>query len=61
MLKQFLEAALESEMEEYLDSGERFHGNKRNGKGKKMIKSSTGTFQIETPQARQSSFESQIV
>ena len=61
MLKQILEAVLESEMEEHLDSEERFHGNKRNGKGTKTIKSSTGTFQIETPQNRQSSFESQIV
>ena len=34
---------------------------KRNGKGKKAIKSSTGTFEIETPQALQSSLEPQIV
>jgi transposase-like protein len=61
MLKQFLEAALESEMEEHLDESERSTGNKRNGKGKKTIKSSTGSFEIETPQDRQSSFEPQIV
>ena len=61
MLKNFLEVALKSEMEEHLDSEERFHGNKGNGKSKKAIKSSTGTFEIEIPQARQSSFESQIV
>ena len=61
LLKQFLEAALESEMEDHLDEGERGHGNKRNGKGKKTIKSSTGSFEIETPQDRQSSFEPQIV
>ena len=46
MLKQFLEAALESEMEEHLNEQERSGGNKRNGKGKKTIKSATGTFEI---------------
>ena len=61
MLKRFLESALDSEMEAHLDSEERSVGNKRNGKGKKTIKSSTGSFEIETPQDRQSSFEPQIV
>jgi len=61
MLKRFLESALESEMEAHLDIEERSVGNKRNGKGKKTIKSSTGSFEIETPQDRQSSFEPQIV
>ena len=61
MLKQFLEAALDSEMEEHLTEDERQAGNKRNGKGKKTIKSATGSFEIETPQDRQSSFEPQIV
>lgn len=61
MLKQFLEAALESVMEENLDAQARSGGNKRNGKGKKTIKSSTGTFEIDTLQDRQSSFEPQII
>ena len=61
MLKRFLESALDSEMEAHLDIEERSVGNKRNGKGKKTIKSSTGSFEIETPQDRQSSFEPQIV
>ena len=61
MLKQFLESALESEMSEHLDDQKRDQGNKRNGKGKKTIKSSTGSFDIETPQDRQSSFDPQIV
>jgi len=52
MLKQFLEAVLSSEMEEHLNEAARTSGNKRNGKGKKTIKSSTGTFEIETPQDR---------
>ena len=61
LLKQFLEAALEAEMDEHLDEEERLLGNKRNGKGKKTIKSSTGTYELETPQDRQSSFDPQIV
>ena len=61
MLKQFLESALEAEMSEHLDEQKREGGNKRNGKGKKTIKSSTGSFDIETPQDRQSSFDPQIV
>ena len=61
MLKQFLESALEAEMSEHLDEQKREVGNKRNGKGKKTIKSSTGSFAIETPQDRQSSFDPQIV
>ncbi len=61
MLKQFLESALEAEMNDHLDEQKRDQGNKRNGKGKKTIKSSTGSFDIETPQDRQSSFDPQIV
>ena len=61
MLKQFLEAALEAEMEAHLGDEERSAGNKRNGKGKKQIKSSSGSFEIQTPQDRQSSFEPQII
>ncbi len=52
MLKQFLEAALQAEMDKHLDEQQRQSGNKRNGKGTKTIKSSAGTFQIDTPQDR---------
>ena len=61
MLKQFLEAALEAEMDAHLSEEQREAGNKRNGKGTKMVKSSEGTFQIETPQDRKSSFAPQII
>jgi transposase-like protein len=61
LLKQFLETALEAEMEEHLDEKERAKKNKRNGKGKKTLKTSTGEVPIETPQDRQSSFEPQII
>src|SRR5690606_22193901 len=60
MLKEFLEEALEAEMEEHL-SKERAQGNKRNGKGSKTVKSSSGELEIQTPQDRHSSFEPEIV
>ena len=61
MLKNFIEKALEAEMDGYLNEGERSKGNKRNGRGKKTVKSGFGTFDIDTPQDRQSSFEPELV
>ncbi len=61
MLKNFIEKALESEMEGHLDEQERSKGNKHNDKGKKTVKSGFGTFDIETPQDRHSSFEPELV
>jgi len=61
MLQRFLEKALEAEMETHLDKQAREKGNKRNGKGSKTIKSSLGSFEIETPTDRQSSFEPELV
>lgn len=61
LLKQFLEAALDGEMEAHLDQEERLLGNRRNGKGKKQLKTSTGTLSIDTPRDRESSFEPALV
>ena len=61
MLKNVIEKALEAEMEGHLDEAQRTKGNKRNGKGRKTVKSGYGTFDIDTPQDRQSSFEPEIV
>ena len=61
MLKSFIEKALEAEMDSHLNEEERSGGNKRNGKGKKKIKSGFGSFEIDTPQDRQSSFEPDLV
>lgn len=61
LLKSFIEKALESEMDIHLDEQQRSQGNKRNGKGKKTIKSSAGSFEIETPQDRHSNFEPALV
>jgi len=61
LLKQFLESALEGEMDEHLDETERVKGNRRNGTSKKTIKSSDGSFELETPRDRESNFEPDIV
>lgn len=61
LLKQFLEAALEAEMNGHLNDLERTKGNKRNGRGSKTLKTMDGEISIETPQDRQSSFTPQIV
>lgn len=61
MLKNFIEKALEAEMDEHLSDQERSKGNKRNGKGKKTLKSAEGNFEISTPEDRQSTFSPSIV
>lgn len=61
LLKQFIETALQAEMEAHLDDYQRERGNKRNGKGEKTLKTSSGEITIETPQDRQSTFSPEIV
>ena len=61
LFKQFLETALEAELNEHLDEQERSSGNKRNGYKSKHIKTSEGEFELKTPQDRDSSFDPQIV
>lgn len=61
LMKQFLESALEAEMGEHLDESERNKGNRKNGTSKKTVKSSDGSFELETPRDRESSFEPEIV
>lgn len=59
MLKSFIEKALSVEMSEHLK--EQDIPNKRNGKGKKTIRSGFGSFEIETPTDRNSSFEPELI
>lgn len=61
LLKSFLEAALEAEMESHLDPDERLAGNRRNGKISKQIKTGSGTLSIDTPRDRTSSFEPELI
>ncbi len=61
ILKEFLESALEAEMEEHLDEEERSFGNKRNGKGQKTLKTGVGNVTIEPPYDRNGHFEPEII
>ncbi len=62
LIKEILEAALEGEMDSHLlDCKTQDQANRRNGKLKKTIKTGTGSFELETPRDRDSSFEPEIV
>lgn len=61
LMKKFLEAALEAEMESHLDEAERSGGNRRNGKSSKQIRTSGGTIEIDTPRDRRSNFQPQLI
>ena len=59
LVKQLTEAALEGELDSHL--AEDVAGNRRNGKSKKKVKSTSGTFELETPRDRAGTFEPQLV
>ena len=61
LLKSFLDAALEAELESHLDEFERSNGNRRNGKTSKDVRTSVGTITVETPRDRSSSFEPELI
>jgi putative transposase len=48
MLKSFLEAALEGELDSHLDEAERKGGNRKNGKTNKTLRTSDGPVELET-------------
>ncbi|MBF2754997.1 MAG: IS256 family transposase [Gammaproteobacteria bacterium AqS3] len=59
LVKQLTEAALEGELDSHL--AEDVTGNRRNGKSKKTVKSTSGEFELETPRDRAGTFEPQLV
>lgn len=61
LIKQFLEGALQAELEAHLSEEERSLGNRRNGVSKKLVKSASGQFELETPRDRTGNFEPEIV
>lgn len=62
LIKEILEAALDGEMDNHLTScEEQNQPNRRNGHTKKMLKTGTSTFELETPRDRAGSFEPEIV
>ncbi len=62
LVKQLVEAALEAELDSHITQ-DVFNGNKnrKNGKTSKNIKSTSGTFSLNTPRDRAGSFEPQLV
>lgn len=62
LIKEIIEAALEGEMDSHLqDCKTQEESNGRNGKLKKIMKTDTGSFELETPRDRNGSFEPEIV
>ena len=59
LIKQLTEAALEAEMAVYLETVE--GSNRKNGYGRKTVKSTSGSFELATPRDRAGSFEPQLV
>jgi transposase-like protein len=56
-----LNAILEGEIDAHLDEDERRSGNRKNGKGGKMLKTSAGTIEINPLRDRHGSFEPEMV
>ncbi|WDE06299.1 IS256 family transposase [Thalassomonas viridans] len=59
LIKQLTEAALQAELEQHLESCE--EPNRKNGSTTKTVKSSSGTFELNTPRDRTGSFEPQLI
>lgn len=61
LLKNFLEAALEGELDAHLDESERQEGNRRNGKVSKTVQTTGGPVELETSRDRNATFEPDII
>ena len=59
LIKQLTEAALEAEIDTHL--AKEVSANRKNGKSRKTMKSSSGSFELETPRDRTGTFEPQLV
>jgi transposase-like protein len=59
LIKQITEAALKAELEQHLE--EDYQPNRKNGFSRKTIKSSVGSFELDTPRDRSGSFEPKLV
>ena len=59
LIKQLTEAAMQAELEEHLANDDQ--PNRKNGRTSKTMKSSAGSFELDTPRDRAGTFEPQIV
>ena len=61
LLKDFLEAALQAELEEHLQQEVEDQNNRKNGYSTKLLKTGAGTIELDTPRDRNSDFSPDIV
>ena len=61
LLKEFLESALQAELDEHLDSEGEEQQNRRNGYSTKQLKTASGTIELDTPRDRNADFSPDIV
>ncbi len=61
LLQGMINSILEGEMEGHLDDEERSLGNRKNGKAKKLLKTSSGNIEVSTPRDRSGTFEPEMV
>ena len=61
LLKDFLEAALQAELEEHLDQEDPELNNRKNGYNTKSLKTGAGTFELDTPRDRNGDFSPELV
>ncbi len=61
LLKEFLESALQAELDEHLDSEDEEQQNRKNGYSTKQLKTASGTIELDTPRDRNSDFSPDIV
>ena len=61
LVKQFIEAALDGEMDEHLSQTREETANRRNGRTRKNLKSSLGGIEIFSPRDRDGSFNPQTI
>ena len=59
LLKEFLEEALEGELEAHIEEEE--EPNRKNGKGKKQVRTPIGNVDIATPRDRNGTFEPELI
>ena len=61
LLEEIINEMLEGELDAHLDGEQRSSGNRKNGKGTKVLKTSSGSIEINTPRDRLSTFEPELI
>ena len=61
LLQEMLNSILEGEIEGHLDEQQRDTGNRKNGRNKKVVRTSSGNIEVTTPRDRLGNFEPEIV